>query len=78
MKKVNITINLITPLASWPADSPPYLSPEGWELEKKMALDKLRKINTINWFLRQTTNTGNPLYSRVAFRLLEIERSGLS
>lgn len=33
---------LLTQPADWPADAPPYHSASGWELEKKMVLDKLK------------------------------------
>lgn len=33
--------------ADWPFNAPPYHSAEGWELEKKMALDKLKEILNI-------------------------------
>jgi hypothetical protein len=37
-----IIINLTTP-ASWPSDAPPYYSREGWELEKKIAYERVKQ-----------------------------------
>jgi hypothetical protein len=37
-----IIINLTTP-ASWPSDAPPYYSREGWELEKKIAYERIKQ-----------------------------------
>jgi hypothetical protein len=72
--------NMIEPLF-WPTDAPAYHSPEGWELEKKMTEERLRETasklqrhNSINWYLQMAVITENKLYSRIALRLMEIDR----
>jgi hypothetical protein len=34
---------MFTTPASWPSDAPPYYSREGWELEKKIAYERIKQ-----------------------------------